>query len=278
VRPTKKACLIVLPLLFLAIAASGALAQQPPGPHFRYVRMFPVSAPPAQYEVVHLILDFAPGAWTPEHFHGGDAFVTVLEGEVTRREGDKEDAYGPGETFREAAGVHHAAGNEGTANARVMASILLSPGAPVTVNVPGKPAPAILPTSSFLSRTTFGTQPAEFNLTQVVVDFVPGAYIPWHVHGGPGIATVIQGDIIFDTPGGEQRRGPGGIFIDATAPHDARNVGSGNATVIVTFLIKKGAPVTTFVDAPGQAARLPASTGVITPPSTGDAGLLLCAR
>ena len=233
---------VALPLVLLTTGSTAVSAEDPPRPNFTYVRMFPVESTPRQYEVVQLVLEFAPGAWTPEHYHGGDTYVTVMEGQVTRVEGEKENVFGPGDTFVELRGVPHAAGNEGTANAKVMASILLSPGQPVTVNLPGEPAPANLPKASFVSRTTLGTQPAAFTLTQVVVDFGPTAYIPWHVHEGPGLATVTAGEILFNTPTAELSRGPGGIFVDATLPHDARNVGSGDAQVIVTFLIRKGRP------------------------------------
>ena len=84
----------------------------------------------------------------------------------------------------------------------------------------------------------FAVQPAQFALTQVVLDFAPGAYIPSHVHGGPGLVTVTQGEIEFRTLRETVRRTAGGVFLDVEHAHDARNVGSGTATVIDLPLIQ----------------------------------------
>jgi hypothetical protein len=79
---------------------------------------------------------------------------------------------------------------------------------------------------------------------------------------------VIDGEIAFRTDQGEVRRKPGETFADIGDPHDALNVGSGTSTTVVTFLIRKGEPQTTFLT---TTATHPAPT--IRPPSTGDAGL-----
>ncbi len=255
--------------LSVVIPAQPATAEDPPRPTQRLVSSFPVSAAPAQYELVEQVLDFPPGSSTRLHMHGGQAFVTVLEGHVTRQEGDVETVFGPGQTFIEQAGVFHTASNRGSVRARVFASFLLSPGQPQTTNHPGSPAPALLPAATYLSRTTLGTQPPEFTLTQAVVDFSPGAYQPPHRHGGPGLVMVIEGEIAFRNDAGEVRRKPGETFADVGAAHDARNVASGSSTTVVTFLIRKGEPQTTFLN---TASTQPAAT--IGPPSTGDAGLI----
>ena len=258
--------------------SSGVSAQEPPLPVNRYVSQFPVSTAPAQYELVQLVLDFAPGASTLIHSHGGPTYVTVLEGQVTRTENGKDSSYSAGQTFIEPQGQFHSAANRGTARARVFASFLLSPGQSVTINHPDSPTPSALPTTSLVSRTTLGVQPAEFTLAQVVVEFALGAYLPLHTHGGPGMVTVSQGEIEFTKATGAERKQPGGIFLDVDAPHTARNVGSGPATALVTFLIRKGAGITTFVTptAPASGALVapsaPRPAGPISPPSTGDAG------
>jgi quercetin dioxygenase-like cupin family protein len=264
-----KGAFLISGVLLLTLSGLGgtADAQEPPLPTNRYVSKFPVTTTPAQYDLVQLVLDFAPGAFTRLHSHSGPAYVTVLEGQITRIENGVKAVFGPGQTFTEAQGVFLAAGNEGSVKARVMASLLLAPGGVPTINHPDSAAPSALPTTTFMSRTTLGMQPAEFELTHVVVDFGPGAYIPLHTHGGPGLVTVIQGDIAFTNASGQQRLSPGGILLDVSNAHDARNVGSGSATAIVSFLIRKGAPITSFVTPLVAAAP-------VTPPQAGDGGLL----
>jgi len=275
-RATPQAHTVLAKAAFLLVAAVAATlgttlsaGQEPPRPSQRFLSTFPVSAAPAQYELVEQILGFPPGAATRLHQHGGRAFVTVLEGQVIRREGDIESAFGPGQTFIEEAGAFHTVSNKGTVRARVFASFLLSPGQPQTINHPSSPAPALLPIVAYLGRTTLGTQPSEFTLTQAVVEFSPGAYQPRHRHGGPGLVMVIDGEIAFGTDSGELRRKPGETFEDVGAPHDARNVAAGSSTTVVTFLIRRGEPQTTFFD---TIATQPATT--VRPPATGDGGLL----
>src|SRR5262245_56930709 len=44
---------------------------------------FDVTSAPLQAEVVQLLVDFPPGAWSSWHTHGGQATNLVLEGEIT---------------------------------------------------------------------------------------------------------------------------------------------------------------------------------------------------
>src|SRR5262245_25561784 len=46
---------------------------------------FDVTNAPQQAELVQLVVDFPPGAWTSWHTHGGQAINLVLEGEITLR-------------------------------------------------------------------------------------------------------------------------------------------------------------------------------------------------
>jgi quercetin dioxygenase-like cupin family protein len=249
-------------------APYAAGAQEPPRPTQRIVSSFDVSLVPGQYDVINQILDFPPGAATRLHQHGGQAFVTVLEGQVTRREGTVETVFGPGQTFIELPHTLHTVTNKGSVNARVFASFLLVPGARQTIDYPGVPAPAVSPKAAFVRRTTLNTQPGEFTLTQAIVDFAPGAFQPPHRHGGQGLVMMIDGEVAFTNSAGEVRLKPGGIFADIGDPHDALNVASGTSTTAVTFLIRKGERQTTLLTATAGAGP------AIQPPATGDGGLL----
>jgi quercetin dioxygenase-like cupin family protein len=87
------------------------------------------------WDLVQLFQEFAPGAWTAKHKHGGKGFITVLEGELTLRSGGTEKTYKAGETFIEEAGQTIEGGNNGTVTARNVAGFLLPQGAVLTTAV-----------------------------------------------------------------------------------------------------------------------------------------------
>src|SRR5215510_614381 len=74
----------------------------------------------------------AAGAWTPVHKHSGPALITVLEGEMTLRQGGVDRVFKAGESWTEAAGQVHQAGNLSGARARVVSNYLVPSGAQVT--------------------------------------------------------------------------------------------------------------------------------------------------
>jgi quercetin dioxygenase-like cupin family protein len=121
---------------FLALTLTTTLSQElPPGPTPVYRTSFEVTDPPG--EVITIVLDFAPGAWTPLHQHGGSNTVLVVEGEMTFRNAEtgEETTYTAGESWVEHPGHPHAAGNNTDANARVVFTILLPEGEEVTTVV-----------------------------------------------------------------------------------------------------------------------------------------------
>src|SRR5712691_12538704 len=71
---------------------------------------FDVTSAPLQAEVVQLVVDFPPGAWTSWHTHGGQAINLVLEGEITLRHGGLEQPHGAGLNWTDSTGQVHAAG------------------------------------------------------------------------------------------------------------------------------------------------------------------------
>jgi quercetin dioxygenase-like cupin family protein len=113
-------------------------------PTTKYNTKFEVPAPPAQFDLVRLVQDFAPGAWTPLHSHGGQGLVTVLEGALTVRTQGVEKIYKAGETFVESPNVVMEAGNATTEKASMVVTFLLPKGAELTT-VQQTAAPATLP-------------------------------------------------------------------------------------------------------------------------------------
>ncbi len=142
-------------MLFTALLPKGAALttvsgnqggqELPPGPQAVYRATMEVSNAPAAFETINLVLDFAPGVWTPLHTHGGQGIVTVLDGELVHRpEGGEERLLRPGDSFLETPGHAHIAGNDSLANTRVLFTALLPKGAQLTT-VQAAPQNATLP-------------------------------------------------------------------------------------------------------------------------------------
>lgn len=80
---------------------------------------------------------------------------------------------------------------------------------------------------------------------QVRVDFDPGAFAARHSHPGEEIAYVLQGTLEYqldDKPPVTLKAGDA-LFIPAGSVHSARNVGSGKASELATYIVKKDAPL-----------------------------------
>ena len=117
-----------------------------------------VSAP---FDLVVAVSDFAPGNWTAFHEHGGPVLITVLSGEITRRDNatSEEITYSPGEAWVEETTDVFAVGNDGEEDARVVAAFLVPEGASLTTTTEGvdtdspPPGPARVYRNSMLATT-----------------------------------------------------------------------------------------------------------------------------
>ena len=80
---------------------------------------------------------------------------------------------------------------------------------------------------------------------QVRVDFAPGAAFGRHSHPGAEIAYVLEGTLEYELEGQPLVTLKAGesLFIPAGAIHAARNVGTGNAAELATYLVEKGRPL-----------------------------------
>jgi quercetin dioxygenase-like cupin family protein len=107
----------------------------PPGPDQLYVGTMEMAGVPEVFNFIQVVLDFPPGAWTPDHYHGGNGLTTVVAGEMTRRIGDVEETYGVGESWVEIAGEVHAAGNQSDEHSRIIVTFVLPTDATLTTVV-----------------------------------------------------------------------------------------------------------------------------------------------
>jgi quercetin dioxygenase-like cupin family protein len=240
--------LAVLLAFTLVLAPYSAAASQPSplGPDYRYETKFATIDPPSQFDVVQLILDFAPGAWTPEHADGGPGFITVIDGEITRRHDGIEETYKAAETWTEDAGDLHSAGNAGDAPACATVIFLLPKGKALTTLVQAGSDQPLPPGPTYRFHTQFevANPPRVLDVVQLILDFRPGAWTPPHIHGGPGFITVIDGEVTRRAPDSEQIFHPGETWTEEGV-HAAGNASAAPASTAAVFLLPIGAPLTT---------------------------------
>ena len=82
-------------------------------------------------------------------------------------------------------------------------------------------------------------------VVQVRVDFAPGAAFPKHSHPGEEIVNILEGSLEYEVEGKSPVTLKAGdvLFIPAGTIHAAKNVGSGNAAELATYIVEKGKPL-----------------------------------
>jgi quercetin dioxygenase-like cupin family protein len=85
---------------------------------------------------------------------------------------------------------------------------------------------------------------------QVRVDFAPGVAFPPHSHPGEEIAYVIEGVLEYRLEGRPPTTLKAGeaLFIPAGTMHSAKNVGSGNAAELATYIVERGKPLVALAE------------------------------
>ena len=84
---------------------------------------------------------------------------------------------------------------------------------------------------------------------QVRVDLAPGVAFPKHSHPGEEIVYVIEGLLEYELEGKPPVTLKAGevLFIPAGTIHAPKNVGTGNAAEIATYVVEKGKPLVELV-------------------------------
>jgi quercetin dioxygenase-like cupin family protein len=260
-----------MPLLLL-VAYSPVFGQDlPPGPTVVSRSSLPGLTMQGKFDLINIILDFEPGSATPPHTHGGPGIATVLSGEIAfGMEGQPDHIAKPGEFYLDLPGTVHTAANKPTSVARVSYIVALPKGAPVTTVVGGPPSDQLPPGPKAVYRTTLPdlTIQGEFELINLILVFAPGAATPAHTHGGPGVVTVLQGEVAFGMEGmADMVAKPGESFLDLPGTvHTAANKTAAPSRVSYVVALPKGAALTTVVG--GTQAPAPQSpTAPQTAPS-----------
>ena len=86
-------------------------------------------------------------------------------------------------------------------------------------------------------------------VVQARIDFDPGAAFPRHTHPGEEIIYVLEGSLEYEVEGRTPMTLNAGdvLLIPAGTIHAAKNVGSGNAKELATYVVEKGKPLLVFV-------------------------------
>jgi quercetin dioxygenase-like cupin family protein len=84
---------------------------------------------------------------------------------------------------------------------------------------------------------------------QARVEIDPGVTSPRHTHPGEEIIYVLEGSMEYQVEGKPPVTLKAGdvLFIPAGTIHAAKNVGSGNAAELATYVVEKGKPLVTVV-------------------------------
>lgn len=116
----------------------------------------------------------------------------------------------------------------------------------------------MLPASLFVYAQQSGNQRTELQrhdldipgheAVQVRIDFAPGAVAPNHKHPGEEIIYVLQGVLEYQVAGKPPVTLKAGdvLFIPTGTIHSAKNVGSGVAQELATYVVEKGKPLVTL--------------------------------
>jgi len=250
---------LLMPLFAFSISSTAA-AQV--GPTVPFQGTYPITVEAGDYDLIYLVLDFAPGAAIPLHYHGGPATVVGMDGELTLRPHDApEKKLGPGAVVTEMRGAHHVMINTSSANARILAVVLLPKGGELTTVVDTSANPPPGPTVPFQGAYPITVAAGEYELVNLVLDFAPGAEIPLHFHGGPAVVVGMDGELTLRPQGSPERKlGPGDVVNEKMgAIHVMTNTSSANARILAGVLLPKGAELTTLIS---QAPTGMPSTGL----------------
>jgi quercetin dioxygenase-like cupin family protein len=199
---------------------------------------FVVTNAAAQADLVQLVVDFEPGAWTSLHTHGGQAINLVLEGEITLRHGGMDHPYKAGQSWTDSTSQVHAAGNTGSGKARLLTNFLLPKGAPqITVVQESQFGPAVTYEATF----SLPRLPADAEIVQQVID-LPRGWRTQRASNGFTANVVVDGELSYQI-GAEQKsykRGDSWMAQAGTTITE-QNDTAGPARIFSSSIVARGA-------------------------------------
>jgi len=245
-----KSLIVTIVALALAAACGGntaATPSTPPGPATEYRNTLSGLNAAAQLDLIQNVIYFAPGAASVVHIHTSPNLATVLKGQITVKvpAGDKQAA--AGEMLVEPINQALQAYNTGSSDAMVVVAFAVPHGAKPTTPVAGKAAPATLNKTMYTVTLVSPGVSGGYTLVQQVLDFAPGAQTPRVRVGGPGVITVLEGQLTLNSDITRTYKA-GDSFAEMPGQTvQAINAGSAHLVLAETFALPDGAPLTTNV-------------------------------
>lgn len=226
------------------------------GPVTEASASFPVAAQhTTSIDAVQLVLEFPPGAGVPMHHHGGNGYITMLDGELMLIANGVTTTYRGGDSFVEYPDGHYRGWNATSAPARLLVTYLVPKGAAVTT--PEEQAPAVGPKTVSQATNEVTNPPAPFELIQTIQRYQAGDQTNQQPTAGDLLLTVVEGSLtarVGETEktyaAGEALTVPAGQMVTTT------NNGT-TSTVIATTELRP----TTLVIAPGAGRPAPVNYG-----------------
>ena len=226
--------------------ADGAAKPSPPGPVTKYRNVLAGQTATAPIDLVQSVLYFAPGAASIVHTHTSPNLGTVLQGQVTIKMASGTKQTSAGEMLIEPLNQPVQALNLGSGDALVAVAFPVLHGAKPTASVARQPAPATPNKTLYTFTLASPSISGGYSMVQQVLDFAPGAQTLKHRHGGPGVITVLHGQITLRTDGVEKSYQLGDSFSETPGQTlQAFNRGTTELIVVATYLLPDGAQLTT---------------------------------
>lgn len=227
-------------------ANAPASSPTPPLPVVKYNNNLPGQSAAAPVDLIQSIIVFAPGAASTVHKHPTIFLATVLQGQITLHTPSGDKVSMAGEVIHEPLNQPVQAFNTGSVDAMTVVAYPVPHGAKATLPVAGSPAPATanktLYTFTFDSPSISGP----YSVVQQELDFAPGSQTPRHKVGGPGVITVLQGEITLIRDGMETTYKAGDSFTETPGQTlQAFNRGSTDLIVAASYLLPDGTQLTT---------------------------------
>jgi quercetin dioxygenase-like cupin family protein len=229
-------------------ASVGAKPPAAAAPVIKYQNSLPAQTASGPFDLVMNVLDFAPGAASVVHTHSTPNLATVLMGEITVKSasGDRHGSVGGGlvEPLNEPVQAVNATSQE----TMVAVAFAVPHGGKATAPVAGKPAPQVTNKTLYTFTDESLTMPGGFSIVQQVLEFAPGSQTPKHRDGGPGVVTVLEGQLTLDADGVARTYNVGESFTELPGLSlQASNRGGDVARVVESFALPAGAQLTTKV-------------------------------
>jgi quercetin dioxygenase-like cupin family protein len=199
---------------------------------------FVVTDAPAQTDLVQLVVDFEPRAWTSLHTHGGQAINLVLEGEITLRHGGMDRPYRAGQSWTDSTSQVHAAGNTGSGKARLLTNFLLPKGAPeITVVKESQFGPAV----TYEAKFPLPSLATETEIVQQVID-LPRRWRTERAYHGFAVGLILEGEVTYRIGPDRKPYKPGDAWMaQAGTVVTEENNTPKQARVFRSYFVRKGA-------------------------------------